>query len=388
MQFAGREPIKLEHNKNNFVKGKILAQNAGAVDFIDRLRDPEAIPDQEANCWKDFAEWMATNTTITRTRISLEQAALAPSEAAEKLYREMRRLWYRDCLHKKDDIAPELERGHFWGSTDGSFNVLNLDSAPKPFEGLTAEEKAAKLATMDEVEAKEEAAKSLETEKELSKGISPGDETSSKAAEKSKSDDAAVDPVEPPSPVEAAAEEAAKQEKEKEEKLKEPDGAAEVLASVEEDFESQSARLNVSIAELKEAQIALERANRAGDEGGIKQAENQVENLQSKVDGIQMELTNTNRLLDDIKSPVVVAEVPEVQNPETTELVWYVGLKPYSADEAVQPIGVCVAQREVGGTFDALDQAMHAEMDREDVWTVVKIDIPALCAGQSRPKAQ
>lgn len=387
MQFAGREPVKVQHVKNNFVSGKILSENAGAVEFSDRLRDPEAIPDQEANCWKDFAEWMATNTTITQTRISLERAALAPTEAAGKLYTEIRRLWYRDCLHKKDEIAPELKPGHFWGSTDGSFNVLNLDSAIKPFEGLTAEEKAAKLSQLDEVAAEKEAAKSLETEKELAKGIFPGDGPSSEAADKSKSDDAAVDPVEPPSPVEAAAAEAAKQDKEKEEKLKDPDGAAEVLASVEEDFESQSARLEAADAELEQAKIAVERAERAADEVGLQQAQNQMENLQTKVDGLKMELANTNKLLDDIKSPVVVAEVPEVQDPETTELVWYVGMKPYSADEPVQPPGVCVAQREVGGIFDALDRATHASMDRvEPMWVIVKIDIPALCTGQSRPK--
>jgi len=112
-----------------------------------------------------------------------------------------------------------------------------------------------------------------------------------------------------------------------------------------------------------------------------------MENLQTKVDGLKMELANTNKLLDDIKSPVVVAEVPEVQDPETTELVWFVGTKPYSADEPVQPPGVCVAQREVGGIFDALDRATHASMNRvEPMWVIVKIDIPALCAGQSRPK--
>jgi len=389
MQFAGREPIVVEHRKDKFVSGRILSAQAGAVEFSDRLRDLEAIPDVEANCWKDFGDWIATNTTITQTRAALERAALAPTEAAEKLYQEIRRLWYRDCLHKKDDIAPELLRGHFWGSTDGSFNVLNLDSAIKPFEGLTAEEKTAKLAKMDEQEAKAVAAEKLETEKELAKGIFPGDAASSAAADESKADDAAVDPVEPPSPVEAAAEEAAKQEKEKEEKLKIPDEAAQVLASVEEDHISQSARLEAADAELKEAQIALERAQRASDAEGAKHAENQVENLQTKVDGLKMELDGTNTLLDDIRSPIVLPEVPEVQNPETTEFNWYVGTKAYSADLPVQVPGVCVGKRQVGGIFDALERATDASMDRiKPHWSVVSIDIPQMCTGQFRPDVQ
>merc|ERR1712098_362751 len=97
----------------------------------------------------------------------------------------------------------------------------------------------------------------------LSSGIKPGDPVSVKAAEASKTSDVAVDPSEPASPIEAAAAESEAESENRKLLLKDAEKAKQVLASVQQESDSQVARIDASAAEMKEAMIAIERAQRA-----------------------------------------------------------------------------------------------------------------------------
>jgi hypothetical protein len=189
-------------------------------------------------------------------------ASLAPASSAEIIYESVRKVWYQHCLKAKDDPAPAIRPRQFFGSTDGSFNVLSMESGNTQKTEKTAEEKAALHAKQEVKDAKKQAEDKLRAEEKLAAAIKPGDPDSKKAAEQAKEGDAAVDPSEPASPIEAAAAEAEADEENRKLLLQDSEKAQALLASVEEQSDSQIAQIDVATVKIKEAQIALERAER------------------------------------------------------------------------------------------------------------------------------
>jgi len=349
--------------------------------------------DREAYCWSVFDNWLETNSSFTRSRAALEKASLAPGKSAAVIYESVRKAWYQDCLRAKDNPAPGLGPNQFFGSTDGSFNVLSLQSGNTRSTEKTAEEKAAMRAEADVDEAKREAKEKLDAEQKLSGSIKAGDEESKKAAESAKESDVSVDPSEPASPVEAAAAASEAEDNHRKLLLQDAEKAKELLGKVQEESDSQTARIDAATAEIKEAQIAIKRAERANDADELSAARARVENLQAKLDEMQLEHASTLKLIDEMMDSATPEEpAPVVQTPEKAGIKWHVGPKAYSSDAPVQPPGVCMATSLAGGTAKALGLASGVfgvngeSMKRVDpVWRIVHLPVPDLCEGQDRP---
>jgi len=131
-QYTSRERTTWNRGKNSMVTA---AMDATGISFKKRLARKESVPPAEIACFSGFMAWM--NGKYGKNYVQLDRMVNAPKQANEQ-YAEARRLWYYECVKRKDTGKPTgfAEPKVAW-ITDSSMDV-RYHKAP----GFQARERA------------------------------------------------------------------------------------------------------------------------------------------------------------------------------------------------------------------------------------------------------